>query len=56
MNAITGDAQLSGRVMLRYSSISHVDVMNLGNGLLCCDSDWPSLIGVVFQTLPPRMN
>ena len=27
------------------------DVMNLGNGLLCSDFDWPSLTGVVFQTI-----
>ena len=27
------------------------DVMNLGNGLLCSDCDWPSPTGVVFQTI-----
>ena len=52
MDAVLGDTQLIGNAILRYSSVCHGDVMNLGNGLLCSDSDWPSLMGVVFQTIP----
>ena len=44
-----GDAQLSGNVILRYLSVCHDDVMNLGNNLMCGDGDWPSLTGVVFH-------
>ena len=52
MGAVPGDTQLSGSVILHYSSVCHDDVMNLGNGFLCSDSDWPSPTGVVFQTIP----
>ena len=52
MDVVLGDTQLSGSVILRYSSVCHDDVMNRGNGLLCGDGDWPSQMGVVFQTLP----
>ena len=52
MDAVLGDTQLSGNVMLRYSSVCHDDVTDLGNGLLCGDCHWPSRMGVVFQTLP----
>ena len=52
MEVVIGDTQLSGNVMLHYSSVCHDDVMNLGNGLLYGDGDWPSRTGVVFQTLP----
>ena len=51
-DVVLRDTQLSGNVMLRYSSVCHEDVMNLGNGLLCGDGDWPSRTGVVFQTIP----
>ena len=47
-----GDTQLSGDVILRYSSVCHDDVMNLGNDFLCDDGVWPSPTGVIFQTLP----
>ena len=50
MDAFLGETQLSGIVMLRYSSVYYDDVMNLGEGLLCGDNDWPSRTGVVFQT------
>ena len=43
MDAVLGDAQLSGNVMLRYLSVCHDDVMNFDNGLLCGDVDWPPL-------------
>ena len=56
MDAVLGDTQLRGNVILCYSSVCHVHVVNLGNGLLCGDGGWPSLGGgggdVVFQTLP----
>ena len=53
MNTVLGDTQLSGdEMLLHYSSVCHDDVMNLGNGLQCDDSDWPSRTGVIFQTLP----
>ena len=39
MDAVLGDTQLSGIVMLCYSSVCHDDVMNIGNGLLSGDSD-----------------
>ena len=52
MDAVLGDTQLSGNVMLRYSSVCHDDVMNLGNDVLCDDTDWPYRTGIVFQTLP----
>ena len=42
MDAVLGNTSLSGNVMLRYSSVCHDDVMNIGNGLLCGDSDLPS--------------
>ena len=32
------------------------DVMNLGNGLLCSDFDWPSPTGVVFQTITAKFE
>ena len=35
MDAVLGEAQLSGSVTLCYSSVCHDHVMNLGNGLLC---------------------
>ena len=34
MDAFLGDTQLSGNVIIRYSSVCHDDVMNLDNGLL----------------------
>ena len=34
MDAVLGDTQLSGNVMLRYSSVCHDDIINLGNGLM----------------------
>ena len=52
MDAVLGDAQLSDNIILRYSSVCYGDVMNLGNGLLCGDCDWPSRTVVVFQTIP----
>ena len=52
IDAILGDTQLSGNVMLRYSSVCHDDVMNLGNGLLFGDGDWPSPTWFGFQTIP----
>ena len=48
MNAVLGDTQLSGSVMLRYSSVCYDDVMNRGNALLCGEGDWPSRTGVLF--------
>ena len=40
MDALLRDAQLSDNVTLRYSSVCHdVDVMTLGNGLMCGDGD-----------------
>ena len=56
MDAILEDTQLSGNVMLRYSSVCPDDVMNLGNDLMCGDGDWPSLMGIVFQTLPATVE
>ena len=32
MDAFLGDTQLNGNATLRYSSVCHDDVMNLGNG------------------------
>ena len=52
MNAVLGYTKLSGNVILCYSSVCHDVVMNLDNGLLCGDDDWPSLTAVVFQTTP----
>ena len=52
VDVVLGDTQLNGNVILRYSSVYHDDVMNLGNGLLCGDGDWLSPTGVVFQTIP----
>ena len=51
MEAVVGHTQLSGNVILSYSSVCLDDVMNLGNGLLCGDGDWPSPSGVIFQTI-----
>ena len=50
--AVLGDAQLSGRVMLRYWTVCHDVVMNLGNGLLCGNGDWPSRTGEEFFCFP----
>ena len=47
MEEVLEDTQLSGNVIL-----CHDDVMNHGKGFLCGDSDWPSLTGVIFQTIP----
>ena len=52
MDAVLRDTQLSGNVILRYSSLCHDDVMNLDNGLLRGNGDWPSQTEVVFQTYP----
>ena len=52
IGAVLEDTQtLSGNVVLRYSSVCHDGVMNLGNGLMCGDDDWPTWTWVVFQTL-----
>ena len=42
VDEVLGDTQLSGNVILRYSSVCHDDVMDFGNGVLCGDGDWPS--------------
>ena len=52
MDEVLGDKKLRGNVMLNYLSLCHDDATNLGNGLLCGDRDWPSPMGVIFQTLP----
>ena len=54
MDAVLGNTQLSGNVGLihRYSSVCHGNVINLGNGLLRGDGDWPVAKGVVFQIIP----
>ena len=41
-DTVLGYTQLRGKVTLHYSSVCHDDVMNLGDGLLYDDSDWPS--------------
>ena len=52
MNVVLGDTQLSGNIMLCYLSVCHDHVMNLGNGLLCGDGDWPSSSSLSL----PRLN
>ena len=52
MDAVLGDTQLSGNSIHSYSPVCHDDVINLGNGLLYGDGDWPSSTGLVFQTNP----
>ena len=52
MDAFLGDTQLSDKVKLRYPSVCHDDVMNLGNGLLCGDGTWPAQVRVIFHTFP----
>ena len=42
MDAVLGDALLSGNVILHHSSVCHDDIINLGNSLLCGDGNWPS--------------
>ena len=37
IDAVLGDTELHGSVILRYSSVCIDDVMNFGNGLLCGD-------------------
>ena len=48
MDAVLGDTQLSGNVMLHYLSVYHDDVMNCGIGTLCGEVDRPPWMGVVF--------
>ena len=43
MDAVLGETQFNGNVMLRYSFVCHDAVMNLGSPLLCGDGDWPSV-------------
>ena len=56
MDAVLGDTQLRGNVILHYSSVCHVHVVNLGNGLLCGDGDWPSLGGGGGGGLSSRLS
>ena len=41
MDAVLGDTQLGDNVIFLHLSVCHDDVMNIGNGHLCGDSDWP---------------
>ena len=54
--AVLGHTQLSGNLILRYSSVCHDDIMHIDSGTLCGEGDWSSPTGVIFQTIPAKFE
>ena len=41
MDAVLGDTQFSGNVIICYSCVCHEDIMNFNNGLMCVSNVGP---------------